>query len=209
MHDYFYGWYFRCQGKKESIAIIPAVHFSSQKKACSIQVIYPQGSFYEEFSISKFRINRKKGTMQIGKNIFSRNGIRLDCHSPGKKSVCGVLRFGEFHIPKYDIMGPFKFLSGMECSHTVYSMRHTVDGYMRWGKEEIKFQNGMGYMEGDSGISFPQKYIWAQHFLGEGSFMVSAATIPLPGIHFVGTVGFLFTGTREYRFATYLGARVE
>lgn len=39
--------------------------------------------------------------------------------------------------------------------------------------------------------------------------MISAASIPLSGINFIGTVGFLLTETREYRFATYLGARVK
>ena len=39
--------------------------------------------------------------------------------------------------------------------------------------------------------------------------MFAAASIPLAGIHFTGTIGYLFTGSRVYRFATYLGAVVE
>lgn len=211
MHDYFYGWYFRCQGKEGSAAIIPAVHLSSQKQACSIQIITQKGSIYKEFPISQFRINRKEGKMQIEKNIFSKKGIRLEMeyYTPEKTIISGILNFEKFHIPKYDIMGPFKLLSGMECSHSVYSMIHVVNGYIKMNGEYIRFKNDMGYMEGDSGISFPEEYIWTQHFLPKGSFMVSAASIPLLGIRFTGTVGFLFDGTREYRFATYLGASVK
>ena len=39
--------------------------------------------------------------------------------------------------------------------------------------------------------------------------MFATASIPLAGIHFTGTIGYLFTGSRMYRFATYLGAVVE
>lgn len=38
--------------------------------------------------------------------------------------------------------------------------------------------------------------------------MIAAASIPLAGINFTGTVGFVFKENREYRFATYLGASV-
>lgn len=211
MHNYFYGWYFRCQGKDGSVAIIPAIHLSSQKQACSIQIITQKGSIYKEFPISQFHINRKKETIRIEKNIFSRKGIRLEmeCLTPEKVTARVILNFGKFHVPKYDIMGPFKLLSGMECSHTVYSMRHIVNGYVSLNEKYIRFENDLGYMEGDSGISFPKKYIWTQHFLPIGSFMISAASIPLSGINFIGTVGFLLTETREYRFATYLSARVK
>ena len=227
MSDYFYGWYFRCQGQQGSAAVISAVHLSSGKCSCSIQVITQGGSLYREFPVSQFRINRLKGIMQIGENLFSRKGIRLrleafragessdsgqrdgggDCR---KKSVTvsGILRFGEFSEPKYDIMGPFSYIPGMECRHAVYSMKHTVNGELRLDNGKISFKDGAGYMEGDSGTSFPERYIWTQHFLEEGSIMLAAATIPLAGMRFTGTIGLLFTENREYRFATYLGASV-
>lgn len=228
MSDYFYGWYFRCQGRDGDVAVIPAVHLSKEKRSCSIQVLTQRGSLYREFPISQFRINRKRGILQIGENLFSQRGIHLRfqadlseegsdaghgncCGKSAEKRVLvsGNLRFGEFSKPKYDIMGPFAFISGMECRHTVYSMRHTVNGQLRMNRESISFQNAMGYMEGDSGTSFPDQYLWTQHFLPEGSLMLAAATIPLAGTYFTGTVGFFYMGNREYRFATYLGACVK
>lgn len=227
MSDYFYGWYFRCQGKQGSAAVISAVHLSTKKCSCSIQVITQSGSLYREFPVSQFRLNRIKGIMQIGESLFSRRGIRLRLEAfrdgktsdmgqrdygggCGKKSVAvsGILRFGEFLEPKYDIMGPFAYIPGMECRHAVYSMKHTVAGELRLNNEKICFEDGTGYMEGDSGTSFPERYIWTQHFLEEGSIMLAAATIPMAGMHFTGTIGLLIKGDREYRFATYLGASV-
>lgn len=227
MSEYFYGWYFRCQAREESAAIIPAVHVSGTKQSCSIQVITAKKSMYKEFPIRQFRINRKKGILQIGENIFSQKGIRLRFDAflldngkaddtidrknpvPSRVSVHGVFHFGEFTKPRYDIMGPFSLLTGLECRHTVYSMMHTVNGTLRIGGETLRFSNGMGYMEGDSGTSFPERYIWTHFFWQNASFMAAAATIPLGKICFTGTLGFLFLKGKEYRFATYLGASVQ
>ena len=148
MRDYFYGWYFRCQGKEGSIAVIPAVHLSAEKRSCSIQVITQQESLYREFPISRFRIDRKREVMQIGENLFSGKGIRLSFETETAGQVSGILRFGEFAEPGYDIMGPFEFLPGMECRHAVYSMKHTVNGELRVGQQKLSFQNADGYMEG-------------------------------------------------------------
>ena len=77
MNDYFYGWYFRCQGE-ESIAVIPAVHLGGGKGNCSIQVVTEAGSLYQEFPIDQFRISPDRESMQIGENRFSKKGIRLN-----------------------------------------------------------------------------------------------------------------------------------
>lgn len=208
MNEYFYGWYFRCQESKGSIAVIPAVHFSEGKRSCSIQVITESGSWNKVFPIQQFRISRDKGIIQIGENLFARKGIRLNLETEGLK-INGILRFGEFAAPKYDIMGPFRYLPGMECRHAVYSMRHSVDGELQINGELLHFQNGKGYMEGDSGTSFPREYAWTQHFLREGSLMLAAASVPVGLMRFIGTVGILYHKGREYRFATYLGASVQ
>lgn len=71
MSDMFYGWYFRCQSDASTMAVIPAVHISGNIRSCSIQVITEKGAWNETFPIRQFRINRKKGIMQIGENLFS------------------------------------------------------------------------------------------------------------------------------------------
>ena len=103
MSEYFYGWYFRCQGSEGSAAVIPAVHLSGKKRSCSIQVITQKGSLYREFPIRQFRINREKGILQIGENLFSKKGIRLRfeaaslCSPDGqKKREQKTYRFTDF-----------------------------------------------------------------------------------------------------------------
>ena len=102
MSDYFYGWYFRCQGSDGSIAVIPAVHLSAEKRTCSIQVITQRGSLYREFPVSRFRISREKGIMKIGENLFSRKGIYLRFTTTESEEIGGILRFGRFAESKYD-----------------------------------------------------------------------------------------------------------
>lgn len=78
MSDMFYGWYFRCQSDASTMAVIPAVHISGSVRSCSIQVITEKGAWNKTFPIHQFRIDRKKGIMQIGENLFSKKGIRLN-----------------------------------------------------------------------------------------------------------------------------------
>ena len=74
--------------------------------------------------------------------------------------------------------------------------------------QEYSFQNALGYWEGDRGKSFPKRYIWTQCCFPEGSLMLSVADIPLAGSYFTGIIGFVLWKGKEYRIATYLGARV-
>ena len=68
-----------------------------------------------------------------------------------------------------------------------------------------------GYIEGDRGRSFPTSYVWTQcNFVDEtpNSIMLSAAEIPLGSIRFTGIIGIILWHGKEYRIATYLGAKI-
>ena len=105
-------------------------------------------------------------------------------------------------------------LAFMECRHSVYSMLHRVDGLIYINDKKYVLENAWGYWEGDSGCSFPKEYAWTHSFINEsdgtpvGSLMLSVADIPLAGLHFTGIIGIVLWRGKEYRFATYLGARV-
>nr|WP_317282836.1 tocopherol cyclase family protein [uncultured Sellimonas sp.] len=208
MKQYFYGWYMRCQSEEGTVAVIPSVHLSEEKQTCSIQVITEQGVWKKEYPVDEFYIDRKKMAMKIGKNIFSKKGMRLHLHEKDWE-IKGNLRFGEFKRLKYPIMGPFHFLKGMECKHDIYSMKHLVNGRIRINGKELAFQNGKGYMEGDRGNSFPEKYTWTQHFFDENSIVLAVASVPIGKIRFTGIIAALLWEGKEHRFATYLGARVK
>ena len=83
-----------------------------------------------------------------------------------------------------------------------------VTGNVYINGQEFSFRNAWGYWEGDRGRSFPKEYIWTQCFFVGGALMLSVADIPMAGIHFTGIMGAVLWRGKEYRMATYLGARV-
>lgn len=204
MSDLFYGWYIKCQSETETLAVIPAMHRRNGSRSCSIQVITGEEAFTAVFPADSFSL--KKGTIAVGKNRFGRQGILLSVHTPQLK-IRGKLSFCQLSPLKYDIMGPFSLVPFMECRHSVMSMRHLVNGSVTVNGRDYVFCNGWGYWEGDRGRSFPKEYAWIQCCFQEGSLMLSVADIPLGVVRFTGVIGFVLWKGREYRIATYLGAR--
>lgn len=205
MLNYFYGWYLKCQSDTQTLAVIPAVHSAGSKRTCSIQVITKQDAWTVTYTADSFR--RTKENIYIGKNRFGKKGIFLAIQTQ-QLTARGKLDFGPLFPLKYDIMGPFALVPFMECRHSVWSMRHPVRGTVYINGEKYSFQNAWGYWEGDRGRSFPKDYIWTQCCFRGGSVMLSVADIPMAGLHFTGIIGVVLWRGKEYRIATYLGARV-
>lgn len=204
MRDSFYGWYLKCQSDTYTLAVIPAVHQAGGKRTCSIQIITDNDAWTVNFPANAYR--RARRNIVIGKNRFSERGIRLAVYTP-ELSVKGRLVFGPLSPLKYDIMGPFSLVPFLECRHSVWSMRHSVCGTVYINEQKYTFQDAIGYWEGDRGRSFPKEYLWTQCCFPGGSLMLSVADIPVAGIHFTGVIGVVLWQGREYRLATYLGAR--
>lgn len=204
MGSCFCGWYFRCQSGEQTLALIPSVHKTRESDFCAVQVLTDSQSFSFPFPYSDFaKVGRQ---IRMGANRFGADGITLDLQGPDCR-ISGSLRFGPFTPIAYDIMGPFRFVPFLQCRHSVFSMGHRVDGEIRLGDTSLVFHNALGYCEGDRGYSFPREYVWSQCFFPEGALMLSIAEIPLGGRPFTGVIGIILLRGKEYRIATYLGAR--
>lgn len=190
MRKNFCGWYFRCQSDTQTLAVIPAFHGGGN----SVQIITDDGAW--------------NFTENLEGNSFGRDGFKLNLNSSGVSAV-GEVHFGSLSPVKYDIMGPFRYIPFMECRHSVISMRHTVDGEVNVNGVQYKFERARGYIEGDRGRSFPSEYVWTQCFFGDNSLMFSVADVPFCGRHFTGIIGVILLHGKEYRLATYLGARLK
>lgn len=204
MRGYFYGWYLKCQSLAQTLAIIPSVHQTGKKRTCSIQFITENDVWEAKYSGEEFHQSGKN--MRIGKNRFGKNGVCLLVHTP-TLNVSGNLDFCSLSPIKYDIMGPFSLVPFMECRHSVISMRHIVCGDVRINGQTFSFQNSLGYWEGDRGRSFPKRYFWTHCFFHSTSIMLSVADIPFAFWQFNGIIGSIFLKGKEYRLATYLGAK--
>lgn len=206
MKNYFCGWYLKCQSDHQTLALIAAFHEIVGTKSCSVQLITDEQSFHIPFPIDYFRKSKQGFSVRIGKNSFSREGIKLDIHTD-TLTARGCVRFGEPAPLNYDIMGPFCFVPFMECRHSVLSMKHSVNGTIRVNGTDFVFTGANGYIEGDRGTSFPNEYAWTQCLFPEGSLMLSAADIPIGPFHFTGVISIVRWQQKEYRLATYLGAK--
>lgn len=206
MNEYFCGWYFKCRSDQGTFAVIPALHRAGQENSCSVQVITDDGAFYVPFPYDCIKKSREGLHVAVGSNLFSENGMRLSLHTD-TLDVSGSVRFGPLSPLRYDIMGPFRFVPFMECRHSVYSMMHAVDGDIRVNGMHYRFRNDTGYIEGDRGRSFPKQYVWTQCGFAGGSLMLSAAHIPFGPFHFTGVTGAVLWCGKEYRIATWLGAK--
>lgn len=123
-------------------------------------------------------------------------------------SLKGRLELGELHPLDKKVMGPFTYLP-MECHHEIYSMYHTVNGSVLLNGKELLFTDSLGYIEGDSGVNFPRKYIWYNSVTDKGTVTLAIATIPLLGfINFTGLLCFIKTKDKEYRFTTYNNGKI-
>lgn len=206
---YFEGWYFKFQSDRgKTIALIPAIHTQQDgHKSASIQIITEMDSWWVEYPADQFSVCDDHFVVRIGENTFSKHGIRLAIHQDSL-SLHGSVSFGPILPICSDIMGPFRWLPNMECSHSVISMSHRLDGDLILNGAQMDYNNGIGYIESDRGRSFPQHYLWTQCCWDNTSIMLSIATIPISKIRFTGCICAIAHNGKEYRIATYRGARV-
>lgn len=204
--NFFQGWYFKCSTDWETVAFIVALHHDGRQKSASLQVINGTGSYF--FSYPDIRYDRYSNVIRIGPNTFSLKGIALHIES-ADLSISGFLKFSNRQRIAYDIMGPFRYVPLMQCRHKIYSMTHQVTGRLNIGGQACHFAGHPGYIEGDRGTSFPKEYVWTHcHFPG-GALTLAVAHIPFGCFHFTGVIGVVLIDGKEYRIATYLGAKVQ
>ena len=210
---YFEGWYLKFQtGDGKALALIPAVHTDRQgHRTASLQVLTRARSWWLEYPEGQFQAARDQPGIRLGKDFFTPSRISLHVERDGL-SLHGTILCGPFTPLPSDIMGPFRFLPGLECSHGVVSMTHPLEGWAQCCGTALEFTGGVGYIETDRGRSFPSAYLWTQclwHTTQPNSLMLSIATIPTPLGQFTGCICALYHNGRHYRLATYRGARVE
>ncbi len=210
---YFEGWYLKHQSKGgKSLALIPAFHRDSAgRPSASLQIISDSRSWWLEYPETQFWASKEQLEIRLGRSRFHRHGVDVSICRDGL-SLQGKLQYAPFTPLKSDIMGPFRFLGEMQCVHGVISMGHSLTGALSLNGETIDFTGGLGYIETDRGRSFPERYLWSQCLWAapeEASLLLAVATVPLPVGSFTGCICAFIHKGREYRLATYRGAKIE
>lgn len=215
----FKGWYFKQQNENEAFAVIAAIH--NQK--ASIQIITKAESYVFDFK-GDFEIISQTDLLprvRIGKNYFSRNGFVLNILKEDIR-IKAIIKYRNQQLPRHSMMGPFQYLFFMPCIHEVFNISNIAVGkiMIQTGKSHYLYElnHAIGYIEGDKGNSFPEKYIWTQCSFEEGNLeCITAAVAKLSVgtntkfhlLNFTGCTCMFLYKNKEIHIATYLGAKVE
>ncbi|MCL2500878.1 MAG: tocopherol cyclase family protein [Defluviitaleaceae bacterium] len=199
----FEGWYYKhqtCAGK--SLAVIPG----RAADGAFVLVITDNKSYHIPYPLSEYE--RSDNHVIVGGNIFNPDGISLNIQRP-ELTLSGEIVYTNLTPISGDIMGPFRFFP-MECRHGIVSINHSLQGEVVLDGERQDFTDGKGYIESDSGRSFPKEYTWVHcnAFETDCSIMASVARIPFYGLRFWGCICVVWLNGREYRLATYKGVKI-
>ena len=214
--NYFEGWYFKhvSKNKKYSLSFIIGIS-KSNKEEVFIQVIenITNKSYYIKYDIKDFEYSNDPFYIKIKNNYFSLDKIVIDIDN--KITIKGIINYSNLtkinkNIYSPNIMGPFAYLTNMECNHSVISLRHKLNGQININNNTINFDNGTGYIEKDYGNSFPKKYIWLEDNTNKNSsIFFSMAHIPILKFGFTGIISILEVNKKQYRFASYYFSKVN
>jgi len=215
--NYFEGWYFKHISDKLNISFIPGISISKQTKKAFIQIITNNTSYNIDYDVKDFTYSHNPFYIKIGKNYFSKENIHIDINDKSQNlRIYGDIKYTNIKNIKStkrspNIMGPFSYISLMECNHAILCMQSTINGIIKINNKTHIYKDSLGYIEKDWGTSFPKKYIWLQgnNFNKENvSFMLSIANIPFKLIKFTGLICVLIIDEKEYRFATYNNTKI-
>ena len=197
----FDGMYYKHQANRKSLAIIPGRSLDE----AFVLIVTDKESYHISYPLTEYH---KSDSLKIGGNIFSASGIILDICRP-ELEMAGEITYTDLTPICGDIMGPFRFFP-MECRHGIVSMSHTLSGTVSLNGVALDFSGGKGYIESDSGFSFPQNYAWvhSNDFEQDCSIMTAIARIPFYGLRFWGCICVVWLNGREYRLATYNGVKI-
>lgn len=151
-----------------------------------IQLITSEKSYLIK-DINNINIKDNKITFNINEEDLSiKSEITLNNKHPLKKDVMGILR----HLP-------------IECKHNIYSMYGDTTGYININNKLYNLDEGVSYIEGDEGNSFPKNYIWLNALDKDYGITLAIASIPLGRkIKFKGSF-FLYKDSKlEMNFST-------
>lgn len=206
--NFFEGWYIKNSDGKNVIAFIPSYHVDNAGVLnASLQIISNDSVYSFRYAGNEFTFLKKPFFVKIGDSEFTDKGITVRAVN-ADTVIEADLTFGTLIPPKYDVMGPFSTFLMPNCRHSVLSLSHTVNGTIKINNKKYSFDNAKGYIESDSGRSFPEKYLWTQCETDAASVMLSIATVKTLSIKFLGTICIILYRGKEHRLASYLGAKV-
>jgi len=206
------GWYFKHQGKKHSLALIPSVCTDELgKPSAQLQVVTEAKSWTIPISMCEFNSEEDQLSVRMDNSYFTERGCTFNIHEEDLE-ITGRIEYSDLLYPDKDIMGPFRFMPKMETRHGIISLYHTLSGTIKLNQETWSFDQGIGYIEMDWGTTFPKQYVWSHAAWKdkyENCIVAAAAKVPVLNFNFNGFIGCLVYHGKQVVLASYFGAKVK
>jgi hypothetical protein len=215
----------------KTIAVIPGVLINDDDRHSFLIIAYGNTSHYFRFPFEAFRSSSKTDEFRVRisreddnknrTNIFSANEIIVDVEPNKEDDATESIQMNitifsntrpedlSWLIP--GTMGPFSWVTIMQCYHHVLSMRHVILGTIQFGQNLQTNVSGIGYLEKDWGQSFPSTWIWGQtnQWIStspiSASLFFSFAIVPVGlGFELPGFLVIFEHNNQFYHFNTYL-----
>ncbi len=143
--SYFEGWYFKNTNNKGAISFIPGINIAGKDKKAFIQVITNDSSYFVDYNIKDFKFKSKPFSIEMGNNIFSKDGIHIDINDDNQNlKISGNINYSnsiniKTNFINPNIMGPFSYIPSMECNHAILSMQNNAEGSININNKKINF----------------------------------------------------------------------
>lgn len=217
---FFEGWLFKLvTAGGKVLSFIPGISKDGEGNDCAfIQAFAPNYlcPTYYEADIRRFHARSHPFEINFEDNRFTQKGLKVRLSGNGN-TFEGLVRFKNMvlldrSLLNPGIMGPFSFVPGLSCWHEVLSLRHELEGQIVVNGEVWDFEGGVGYIDKDWGLSFPNHLFWVQagQFESDRDLAVTAALarVNVAGTSVPGVLCVLYYKGQQYRFCTYNGAFV-
>lgn len=217
---FFEGWQFKlARADGRMLSIIPGISKDGEGNDCAFLQVFSPGYLaptYIEMDIRHFHAASRPFEITLEDSRFTKKGVKLHAAGNGNR-FDGLVRFKDMALLDKSIfspsmMGPFAFITGLSCHHDVISLRHALEGEIVINGEAWDFNAGVGYIDKDWGLSFPNHLLWVQANQFEKdpqlSVAVCMARIHVGGISIPGVLCVVARNGRQYRYCTYNAAYV-
>jgi tocopherol cyclase len=236
---FFEGWYYNMVliNESKTIAVIPGILINDNERHAFLMVAYENISHYFRFPFDafhssaitdEFRVSiERTNNNRTRTNVFSEHVLYVDVQSIEGDDATEMIHMNltmSVHTRPNDIswlmpgtMGPFSWLSFLQCNHHVLSMRHEIHGSLQIGQHRHTNITAIGYLEKDWGRMFPSTWIWGQanHWIDTNtsvlaSLFFSFAIVPSGfGLELPGFLIIFEHNMEYYRFNSYLLSMVH
>lgn len=200
---YVEAWYFKHQKGDQSLCFL----IGKTKEKAFLQMITNNACKVFEYKLREYKVFEQCMQIRIGDSIFTKDGCVVYAKDKDMR-IRGRLNYGRLTCSKYSSE---KYKSGFSIlGRSIISLDHNVTGTFEINGEKLDINGAKGYIEHSNDRGKDMKF-WCQcnSFENKTGIMICAKRIFLLKNSFDAVEASVFYHGKEYRFASYFGARVS